>query len=272
MSNYNNRDSKKSAPASPREVDTAIHDSLTRIKNRWILINRRKIATWQGLLIILFLSGFVSALLWAGYRNLYTDIFGKPGDIISNIAQVIYEDSTGNNYGPTASKPVVITEVANPSKVISVTAKFPKGFLNSKVKVQIKDKASEEMLKEITAVLDSNNELTVPADLLIGNYIIMMVTPWHLSKKLDVSLSQPEVLLVVSESDLKPGNLADTDDIINAADWDIMRGQWGSIAAPEVDLNQDGLVNTLDWSLMKKNWRVKGDCPDMSETECRNRN
>lgn len=270
MSNHNNRTNKKSAPNLPREIDTAIHDSLTRIKNRWVLISRHKIATWQGLLIILFISGFVSALFWAGYRNLYTGIFGEPGEQIINQAQVTYQDSLGAEYGPLTAT-VSVTKSDSPQRVSKVTIKFPKDFKADKVKIQIKDEISQAVLKEVSAVLDSNYELALPVDLLTGDYIIMMVPPRHLSKKLNISLNQSEVLLTVIEADLASGNLFDTDDMINAADWDIMRGKWGSIIDPEADLNQDGLVNTLDWSIMKKNWGVKGDCPDDKVAECRNR-
>jgi len=272
MSNNNHRADKKSAPEAPREVDIAIHESLSRMKKRWILISRRKIATWQGLLIILFLSGFVSALLWAGYRNLYTGIFGEPGEeYIVNQAQVTYEDAARVNYGPVTAI-VSVTKLSDLQQVTQVTVRFPKNFLAEKVKIQIQD-VSGSALKESSAVLDVNDELVIPIDiaLLTGDYKLMLVPPRHLSKQLNVVFDQTAMLFTVSEPDLKPGNLVDTDDIINAADWDIMRGKWGSAIDPEADLNQDGLVNTLDWSIMKKNWGVKGDCPDISTTECRNR-
>lgn len=96
-----------------REIDMFIHNSLVKIQRNWSLISRRKIATWQGLLLIVFISGFFSALLWAGYKNIYTGILALPKeDKIVNVADVIYQDAKDNNYGPVYSDPVEITKLA----------------------------------------------------------------------------------------------------------------------------------------------------------------
>ena len=271
MSNHSNNTDKEPAKIAPREVDLTIYESLKKIKKTWVLISRRQIATWQGLLIILFISGFASALFWAGYRNLYTGIFGEPGEDIINQAQVTYEDADGASYGPITAT-VSITKTSSPQPITKVTVKFPKNFLSEKVKIQIQD-ASGAVLKESSAILDANDELVIPIDieLLTGNYKLMVVPPRHLSKEIDITFNQTEEQVIFNDGDLKQGNLSDIDDIINAADWDIMRGKWGSAIDPSSDLNQDGLVNTLDWSIMKKNWGIKGDCPDNTTAECRNR-
>jgi len=385
----NNHDKKIEGPApkSPRPIDLAIHQSLMNIKENWAVFSRRKIATWKGLLIIVFLSGFASALFWAGYRDLYTGIFADEGQIqITNTASVTYEDAT-NTYGPVlATVSVTKTAAADitaPAQITNLTASIitsssvtltwtapgndgdvglatsydfrystkkindkndtdwndaiqvtdepapqtagltenhtvsqltpdsdywfvmktsdsfqesalsnvlpiktittgqtvkkikislPKNY-DENVKVVVIDITTGNELEEVkTKTANQKIDINFKQELNYGQYYIMIIVPQSLSKKMAVDLDADDKDITVGESELPAGNLSDGDDVINAADWDIMRGKWGSSIDPEADLNQDGLVNTLDWSIMKKNWNARGACPqDATEAECRDR-
>lgn len=87
-------------------------------------------------------------------------------------------------------------------------------------------------------------------------YDIVIKVPHCLSKKLQNIQWPPKDQLDFGE--VIPGNLNDSDDVINSSDWAIMSEKWGS-ADPIADINEDGIVNTLDWSLMNQNWGKQGE-------------
>lgn len=390
MSNNCHQKTEKSGADSPRPIDMAIHQSFINIKRNLVIASQRKVATWQGLLIIVFLSGFVSALFWAGYKDLYTDIFAD-SDQITNTASVTYEDSTGADYGPvTDTFNITKTEIPDtvpPAKITDLIASnitstsvgltwtapgddgnvgtatsydirystkkiddkddtdwdsamsalgepapqtagatetftvdqltpgadywfvmktsdgvnesplsyvlsvktilggptetvkkikisLPKDY-DENVKVVVIDHTTGNTIEEVKVkIVNQKIDIIFKQELNMGLYYIMIIAPDSLSKKKEVDLDVDDKDIVVSDDELPAGNLSDEDDIINAADWEIMRGQWGNNLNPKEDLNQDGLVNTLDWSIMKKYWGADGDCPKESSEEitaCRNR-
>lgn len=275
-SNHTNKKlTAKSINGQAREIDTFIHNSLAKIQRNWILISRRKIATWQGLLIIVFISGFFSALIWAGYQRLYTGILAEQtDDNITNIAQVTYQDAELiNNYGPTPSNTLTISkDKGKPAETVKkLTIEFPKDFYDLNVKIVVTDQTTNSLITDVKAkVKNKKIDITFNPEIPKASYYIMLVPPDHLSKKLNIDLNSAENNFIVIDSDLRSGNLYDADDIINAVDWEQMSQRWGT-GDPIADLNLDGLVNTLDWSRMNQYWGVKGDCPEAQVDACRNR-
>lgn len=132
-------------------------------------------------------------------------------------------------------------------------------ILASLVKIEIKSRLNEELIKTYTDVdVAEDGSIEIDAsDLGEDTYHIKLVVPGYLTHTL-ASVTLPDNLVTFTPPKFIAGNLYDKDNVINGFDWAVMNRKWGS-ADSLADINQDGVVNGVDWGYMNRNWGKNGN-------------
>jgi hypothetical protein len=91
-----------SEPENKRPVDELASSTLLKIKNSYLLVSRKRVATWKGIIILAFFAGIAMTTIWFASNQEYSTI-SRADENISNTASVVYQDADGSSYGPTSS-------------------------------------------------------------------------------------------------------------------------------------------------------------------------
>lgn len=62
---------KKRNGGSKRQIDESISKANKRLKSKFVLVPSMKIKTWKALVVIMFVTGFVAALVWGACNKWY---------------------------------------------------------------------------------------------------------------------------------------------------------------------------------------------------------
>lgn len=82
-------------------------------------------------------------------------------------------------------------------------------------------------------------------------------TAWSLRRKMSVSAADGQYVADFVGSSVVRGGDLNGDNVVNALDYSVLRGAWGSGSAG--DINGDGYTDNSDYLIMKANWYGKGD-------------
>ena len=114
FNNKKEQDSSESQFQKTRPVDRLAFDTFSKIKNSYLLVSRKRVSTWKGIIILAFFAGTVATTMWFVNNQEYSTISEADDTIISNTASVVYQDADSNSYGP-ASSNTVLTAVTTSS-------------------------------------------------------------------------------------------------------------------------------------------------------------
>lgn len=238
---------------------SVIKNSLRRLSQSFVLMHKTQIKIWKAMLITVFVAGFSSALILAVSQDWFAKIFGAP-TVITNQAQVTYQDASGNTYSG-ESNPVTTTVVAaaTPKIMIKIEPEGKTTNFSSTITLYIYQAGTSNLVLQASNTTSTTGELEINAASLANTaYDLRVVCPYYLSQTLkNITFSGADLDLRGQVFRPKAGNLQNADNVINALDWAIMSENWGGAAAT-ADINGDGMVNTLDWGIMNNNWLAQG--------------
>lgn len=84
-------------------------NALAKFKSTYAIVTAREIRSWQGFLIIGFISGFVAAMMFSVSKELLTISTATPAQTISNTAVLEYTDALQAKYPKVTSNTVLVT-------------------------------------------------------------------------------------------------------------------------------------------------------------------
>ncbi len=240
-------------------VDQAIKETFDNLGKKFVLVSRIKIKSWQSFVIIAFVAGAFSALIWAVSQEEMGKVYtaGEQKNI-SNQASATFEDSQRNKYGPVKSNITTtkVKEKTSEKKPIKIKFAIENKTDNQadNITIIVFTPNADNVVYQTTGSSDTNGKIEKDIDLTnlpAGTYDFKIKIPYCLTKKIkNISWPTTEEL---NFDKCFAGNLQDSDYVINSLDWSIMNENWGT-GNEMADINGDGIVNTLDWSLMNKNW------------------
>ena len=102
------QDSSEAQFQKTRPVDKLASGTFSKIKKSYLLVSRKRVSTWRGIIVLASFAGIAVTTMWFANNQKYSMI-SKADGTISNTASVTYQDADSNSYGPTSSNTVSTT-------------------------------------------------------------------------------------------------------------------------------------------------------------------
>lgn len=81
-----------------RKIDQSVQKTTQSLSSQFSLISHREIATWKGCLIIFFVGGFFTALIWSAYNSWYVGTSADSPPVIMSVVTDTDARKTGDQY------------------------------------------------------------------------------------------------------------------------------------------------------------------------------
>jgi hypothetical protein len=103
---------KRPEPESSKkpELEKSVVAMIRRLKGPVVVVESSQLKPWQSIAVVLFVAGFLSALVFSAASKFADAIRAAitPNNLITNVANVDYEDTAGTSFGPSTSNTVNI--------------------------------------------------------------------------------------------------------------------------------------------------------------------